>query len=377
MSKPKRKEQRALRGGMGGPTIGNLVVNQLNKQGILGSEKLKIEMPKPAVHNTTVIQNWPAHWQECPESFDKEEWILSLQNMDYYNDRALEEDFKKPWFFYPKFSHQYSEQVFLTPEMCKELLKHMPLNRDVTKSLVEKYMRDIENNRWIQTDEAFSVDKYGHFNNGMHRSLAIVNLEKGWPFYFTWNVPAESIYVKDSGKKRNINDKLAILFPEEKINQKSAALCRCLMWGITGRAISYSESEIAEFACKHKSMINWVGKKMKNSRADLQAAVGKSLLWWGEEAIEPFVDRFMNIQFKADDDPAKTLYLWVQRVRSEGRRTSYVNPIVYYKKTLTAIVADVNKKGLKRLDQRSEDIFEWLPGWEVPQTSPCKGHVFK
>jgi len=318
----------------------------------------------------------PAHWPACPSSCDADEWRRAMENHDYYLDCAAKEGNVKPWFQYPRLGHQYSEFVYITPEMAQRLLDFNPLNRKIKMTHVEGLKRDIQNHRWLQTHESIAINKLGNMHDGQHRAVAVIKAGSGWPFYCTWNVPPEGIYATDSGDKRGINEKLGFLFPELKMTQKTAAVCRSMMWGLSNRGIRYTESEVAAFMFKHKRVINWTLDHMKAYRADLQAVVGKSLLWWGEEVCGPFIERLRTVQFCGDGDPAKALYLWLQNAKQQGRRTAYVSPVIYYKKALAAIHAHAAKRDAKRITAKEQDIFEWLPGWNVPENALCKGKVF-
>jgi hypothetical protein len=251
------------------------------------------------------------------------------------------------------------------------LLAHMPVNRPCKDAWVDAISRDVLNERWIQSHESIAVNKLGNMHDGQHRAKGVIKAGRGWPIYITWNVPPEAIYVTDSGDKRKINEKLGLLFPDSKLTHKTAALCRA----ISSRGIRYSESEIAEFAVKHHEMILWVATNLRGYRADLQAVIGKALLWWGEDVVGAFVHRLKKVQFNGEGDPAKALYLWLNKAKTEGRRASYANPLVYYKKTLAAIHAAAVNKDAKKIYQKQDDIFEWKSGWEVPPDAPCGGKV--
>lgn len=149
-----------------------------------------------------------------------------------------------------------------------------------------------------------------------------------------------------------------------------------MMWGLSNRGVRYTESEIASFMFKHKMVINWTMGKMRAYRSDLQAVIAKAMMWWGEATVGPFVERMMTVQFVGDGDPAKALYLWLQNAKQQGRRTSYVSPVIYYKKALAAIHAHAAKRDAKRITSKEQDIFEWLPGWNTPEDAICGGKVF-
>lgn len=346
--------------------------------GLLSTANLPIAIA-PSVPPSAPI---PLDWPTCPTSCDTEEWRRAMENHDYYLQFAKKDNDAKPWFQYPRHTHQYSEFVYITPEMAQRLLDFNPLNRKIKMTHIDGLKRDIQNHRWLQTHESIAINKLGNMHDGQHRAVAVIKAGTGWPFYVTWNVPPEAIYATDSGDKRPINEKLGFLFPDLKLTNKTAALCRSMMWGLSNRGVRYTESEIAAFMFKHQNIINWTVTHMRTTRAggisyraDLQAVVGKSLLWWGEEIIGSFVERLRTLQFCGDGDPAKALYLWLQNAKQQGRRTSYVSSVIYYKKILAAIHAHAARRDAKRIISKEQDIFEWLPGWNVPD-APCKGKIF-
>ena len=302
------------------------------------------------------------------------EWRRALENHDYYLAQSKKDN--KPWFQHPKCDYQYSEFVYLTPDMAQDLLDHMPLNRRAKSNRITSIHRDILNNRWLQTHESIAINTLGNMHDGQHRAHGIKKANTGWPIYCTWNVPPEAIYVTDSGDKRPINEKLTFLFPDLKMTNKTAAMCRSMMWGLNNRSVRYTESEIADFMIKYQDVVGWVISRMGKYRADLQAVIGKAVLWWGEELVGPFVERLREVQFIGDGDPVKALYLWLQTAIKRGRSTSYTGPIIYYKKTLAAIHAHASGKQVARIMAKEQDVFEWLPGWVIPDNSPCKGEIF-
>jgi hypothetical protein len=256
------------------------------------------------------------------------------------------------------------------------LLAHMPINRKKITPHVEKLRRDIINHRWLQTHESICVNKLGNMQDGQHRADAIIKAEMGWPIYVTWNVPPSGIYATDSGNKRPVNEKLQFLFPELKVTSKTAAICRSMMAGLDNRGVNYTESELATFMFTHSRVVNWISVNLPSYRADLLAVMAKALLWWGEAKISPFVERLRTIQFTGDGDPAKALYIWLQNAKQQGKRTAYVSPILFYKKTLAAINAHIIGKDSYRLNAKENDVFEWLLEWKVPADAPCGGKVF-
>jgi hypothetical protein len=343
-------------------------------EAIIAAPIKQMQMPQTVLAQASP---WPKDWAECPANCDLMEWRRAQENRDHYLLCKMNDSEDKPWFQFPRFAYQYSEFVYITPDMAEELLKFNPVNRKVKQSWVEALRRDILNHRWLQTHESIAINKLGNMHDGQHRGHAVIKAGVGWPIYCTWNVPPEAIYATDSGDKRPVNEKLGFLFPDLRMTHKTAALCRSMMAGLANRGTRYTETEIAGFMIQHKAALEWLTSHLHNYRADLQAVLGKALLWWGEEVVGPFVDRLRTVLFISEGDPARALYHWIQNARQKGRKESYANPVTYYKKTLAAIHAHAANKDAKRIISKEQDIFEWLPGWKVPETAPCAGKVFK
>jgi len=369
------------------PSIGQLVMQRMQKMGLTedaAKPPIRIaDMPLGDV-KTVVLppeeeqEEWPIHWAKCPATCNPMEWRRASEHRDYYLDQQRKDENRRPWFQYPKYNYQYSEFVYCTPEMMEVLLRYMPINRGCKDHWVDAIARDVLNERWLQSHESLAINTIGNFHDGQHRAKGIIKANKSWPLYVTWNVPPEAVFVTDSGERRKVNEKLSFLFPDSKITNKTAALCRSMMWGLSNRGIKYSESEIADFAIKHQKVVQWVTHHIRGFRADVQAVVAKSLLWWGEEALLPFVERLKSVQFVGDGDPAKALYLWLQKSKNEGTKSkSYTGPLIYYKKTLAAVHAYIYDKGANRLHAKEDDVFEWTPGWDVPANAPARGKVFQ
>jgi hypothetical protein len=291
----------------------------------------------------------------------------AIENRDHYLFKQLEDDEKLPWFHYVKKGSQYSEFVMLTTEMAKSLLentwKESDGNRKIKPWLKDSYRRDIENDRWIPSDEAIGIDYNGVVYNGRHRLTGLVESGKQWPFYVTFNCLEEAKFTVDSGAKRSSIEKLKLVI-DTKLGNRTAGFCRAIMNGLQNK-VRYTETEIAEFAHKWQPVIEWVSEKLPIARAEVQAAVAKAYLWYGPEKIEPFVSRLRDVQFSEDGDPAKALYLVLNKAK-----ISRVNiHLIAYKKTLSSIESVINEKPQYRVYEKEDDIFHWEEGWEIPKGS--------
>jgi hypothetical protein len=294
-------------------------------------------------------------------------WKEALENQQYYLLKQMEDEDenRQPWFRYIKKETQYGEFIFCTPEMVEECLKYNPDNRNVKPQLVQVYKRDIVSDRWVPSHEAIAFNLSQNMFDGQHRCLAILEAGKGWPIWVVFNVLDEAKFTADSGAKRNQAEKLAMVV-DPSLGNRTTGFIKAIMRG-TGTRMRYSESEIAEFAFKWQTITNWVGEHLPTMRADVQAAVAKGVIWYGEEKFIPFCERIRNLQFTGDGDPAKALYRFIQAARVKRSN----NPMETYKKTLAAIEHLINNTPCNKLYEKDDDIFPWLDGWEVPEGAPA------
>lgn len=292
---------------------------------------------------------------------------LARLNQQHYLRTAV----GKPWFQFPRNPVQYSEYVLLDGPMAQACLDQIwqedEGNRRLARNDVDKYKRDMMNGSWIPTDEAIGVDYQGRVYNGRHRLTAITEL---WaeghlievPLYFTFNVLTTARFVIDSGRVRPMSDRLRLIV-DTPLGNRTAGFCKAVMRGSAKSKIKYTESEVAAFSHKWESLIAWIAANLPYARAEVQAAVAKAYLWYGPEKIEPFCERFREIKFIDDGDPARALFVAltrqkVNRINAQG---------VAYKKTMAALHAAVNGHSMNKLYEREEDLFQWLPGWEIPE----------
>lgn len=324
----------------------------------------KPSIPKPViapVHEITAVGTDPLTDSERHKALI---WKEAKENRDYYLRRQADSREKLPWFFYVRKEGQYSEFVMLNTEMSQALLDNIwkteEGNRPLKIWLKEGHKRDILSGQWIPSDEAIGIDFNHVVYNGRHRMTAMVESKKEWPWYITFNCLEEAKLVVDSGAKRSSVEKLRLVM-DTKLGNRTTGFCKAVMRGIQNR-VRYTESEIVEFAHKWSELIHWVSVHLPAARAEVQAAVAKAYLWYGGQEIEPFCDRLKNVRFPEDGDPAKALYVALER--SKVNRSNQT--LVSYKKTLAAIDALMTKRAISKLYEKEEDIFQWQDGWELP-----------
>lgn len=323
-----------------------------------GSKRLSI--PDIEVKDSIVSAESAAHI----EAIQKE----AVANREHY--LAVSKQTGKPWFRCLKKEIQYSEFIMLTRDMAEDLKKDLwsvtDGNRKVKRLHVEALQRDIEAGRWLPTHESIAIDVNGQTNDGQHRLTAFLNSSKSEVcFYITFNVLPEAKFAVDSGSKRTTGEKLSMIV-DRKWGSKVTGFCRAIMRGINAK-VRYTDAEIAEFATTWEPVVEWVMNHCPKAAAEIQAAIAKMYIFYGPDLIVDFCDRLKNVRFVEEGDPAKALYVQVDRIKGAP-------DLKKYRLTLSALNALVNNKKVKVLREIDGDIFEWDRGrsnreWNAPRES--------
>ncbi|MEV8171055.1 hypothetical protein [Microbacterium sp. NPDC077486] len=108
-------------------------------------------------------------------------------------------------------SGETAEYVFVTPELAVSWLAlNIDNNRNVRKSRINGYVRDIQSDRWVITGEAIKFDTAGRLVDGQNRCQAIVAAGKGAWVLVVRGLSEDALIVLDSGSSRNAGDMLVI-----------------------------------------------------------------------------------------------------------------------------------------------------------------------
>jgi hypothetical protein len=114
-----------------------------------------------------------------------------------------------------------AQYVYVTPEIAGEwLMVNIDRNRNVKKSRISGYVRDIQNDSWVLTGEAIKFDVNGHLIDGQNRCHAIVAAGRGAWALVVRGIREEALVVLDSGSARNTGDMLIVTGLAEKADTK-------------------------------------------------------------------------------------------------------------------------------------------------------------
>jgi len=159
--------------------------------------------------------------------------------------------------------------ILATKEAVDDLLSKNTKNRNVRKSAVDAYKREILNGNWRVTNQGIGVSSSGVLMDGQHRLLAI--REAGYPLVTLLVVTGldedAQLYV-DQHAKRNMRDALRFAF-DVRVAAKAPAICRLLAKCEDGKiSTSYkviTANDIIEILTAYQTEIDVVIDTPKNS----------------------------------------------------------------------------------------------------------------
>lgn len=124
-----------------------------------------------------------------------------------------------------------------------------------------------------------------------------------------------------------------------------------------------SRDEIDLFCLRYHNTIKYVDDMLpRNVSVGVGGALGKAILWFSMETMQPFCERFSKRLYDGPEDPVHILWQWL--IINSGRNTKET-----YRRTVTAIRAFVRKAKIKHTNkafkQALEDLFEWEEDYTI------------
>lgn len=138
-----------------------------------------------------------------------------------------------------------AEYIFVTPEMAVGWLAlNIDRNRNMRKSRINGYVRDIQSDRWVVTGEAIKFDTAGRLIDGQNRCQAIVAAGKGAWVLVARGISEEALVVLDSGSARNTGDMLVITGLADRADAKDVGAIARLYTAFKAGDVKHAASHI-------------------------------------------------------------------------------------------------------------------------------------
>jgi hypothetical protein len=116
-----------------------------------------------------------------------------------------------------------------------------------------------------------------------------------------------------------------------------------------------TKEQMEEFKENYKNIIEYIEKTIpKSVSAAVCGAIGKAVLWYGKDVVDPFIKAFASKAYNGVDDPVHVLWQWLIM----NKKRNNTNEI--YRRTVTALRAYLRRAAKDiRLTPAKNDIFEW------------------
>lgn len=96
--------------------------------------------------------------------------------------------------------------VAICPDLARKLLVNNMNNRKLSQNIVNKYSKQMREEKWNKSPDALAFDNEGFLTNGQHRLNAIIASNTTQKFFIAFNV--ENYSEMDRGKARNLTDNI-------------------------------------------------------------------------------------------------------------------------------------------------------------------------
>lgn len=98
----------------------------------------------------------------------------------------------------------------ITPKIAEKLLKRNKSNRPLREMDVDNYADEINNDHWFVTNNGIGICEDGTLMDGQHRLNAIIKSGIAQEITVVRNIKAEAASIIDTGRKRRLEDFLAM-----------------------------------------------------------------------------------------------------------------------------------------------------------------------
>ena len=220
------------------------------------------------------------------------------------------------------------EIVEVSPDLAETWLSRNPNNRNLRRSVVDGYVRDMEAGRWALNGETVKFAADGHLFDGQHRLNAIIASGQTVPMVVVRGLAADVMPTVDAGAKRSYSDALK-LQGEENTSTLAAVARRAVMWERGMRtntgAIRPTPLEMNDFLERHPEIRTSADLASRlASRESLPASVyGLCHFLFAKldaEAASWFLMRVSDGDGLASSDPIAQLRGRITRLRVRGGR---------------------------------------------------------
>jgi hypothetical protein len=158
------------------------------------------------------------------------------------------------------------EVVEVTPQVAEEWLATMAVNRNVSESNLDAYMKDMRDGRWHMDGAPIRFNTKNELIDGQHRLLSVMKTGITQKFLVVRGVQQTAMSTMDTGKARSKADILAIFDPTlPNVNALAAVAVAHKRWKEGHRGATLRNAPVSNDALI-EHVIEWQGLLIEASR---------------------------------------------------------------------------------------------------------------
>lgn len=241
----------------------------------------------------------------------------------------------------------------ITPKQAEKYLQFNTSNRNLRKSLVSQYARDMTNGKWRLTHQGVAFNCDGTLLDGQHRLKAIVESGVTVQMLVARAVDSKNQLVMDDHAKRSAGDALTLARGERVTATEVAIVRAAVELQEKAYASHKTKAELNELIDQFRGALDFTGEFLTTKHRGVTAAPvwgAIALSWYYVEDIErlrAFCRMLCGIDMVTEegDRASQMLREWLLRtgVRYAAQRTEA------FRKTQRAIVAFMKHQKIDKL----------------------------
>ena len=256
----------------------------------------------------------------------------------------------------------YNTVMEVGPDLATRWLEGNTHNRTLKQPLVDRFVRDMQADRWQLTHQGIAFDVDGVLIDGQHRLWAIVLSGKTVPMRVFFNEPIETMKSVDIGLGRSNFDVLHLSGEVGEITTTHLATLRAMLAGESSHSFRMTVGEEAEWMMKHAAAVDFATEHLGSCRskgiatATIRGIIARAYYSADHAKLIHFCD-VLKTGRSGDEEDGPILLLWQFLVGNAHAGNAQPLRRVRYAKAERALVAYLRGEHLMYLRAVGGELF--------------------
>lgn len=256
----------------------------------------------------------------------------------------------------------YNLVMEISADLAARWLDGNTHNRPVWQSVVDRFARDMQADRWRETHQGIAFDANGVLIDGQHRLWAIVLSGVTVRMRVFFNEPIENLSAVDTGLVRSNFDVLHLTGVAGDMTASHLATLRAMLAGDTGYSPRRTVSEEADLLGKHAEAVHFAMEHLGTCRfrgvatATIRGIIARAYYSISHAKLIHFCD-VLKTGGSPDEEDAAIVLLWQFLAGSAGAGKSQAVRRMRYGKAERALLAYLRGERITHLRMMDGELF--------------------